>query len=300
MPQQPSDLYQRITDQIIAAIEARAGEYHMPWTPRLCAGAEVTIPHNPVGRYGYRGINILALWASQQAAGHKTAQWATFRQWQSVGAQVRKGEKGSVTIFFKPIEGSADDAPAEGSGPSRPRFIVKAAHVFNAAQVDGHCPRPEKALPIMDKIAAAEGLMEASNARIIHGGPRACYIPSRDEIHLPPAGAFIDASSYYGVAFHELAHWTGHEGRCARDLRNRFGSEAYAAEELIAELSAAFIAAAIGIVPEPRRDHASYIENWLKVLLSDKSAIFTAAAKASQASDYILTLAGRTAQAEAA
>lgn len=306
MEQAPRDFYQRITDQIVAAIEAGAGECRMPWNPRLCGGADVAIPHNPVGQYGYRGVNTLSLWASQQAAGYETAQWATFRQWQSVGAPVRKGEKGSLTVFFKSIEGNPEgtateaDCPTEATSPRRPRFIARGAWVFNSAQVDGHRPRPAKALPTIERMAVAEGLMDASQARFIHGGPRACYIPSRDEIHLPPAGAFIDPPAYYGTAFHELIHWTGHEGRCARDLRNRFGSEAYAAEELIAELGAAFMAAAIGITTEPRRDHASYIESWLKVLKGDKRAIFTAATKANYAADYLLALAGRSAQAEAA
>jgi antirestriction protein ArdC len=112
-------------------------------------------------------------------------------------------------------------------------------------------------------------------------------MPSRDEIHLPPEGAFFDAEGYYGVALHELVHWTGHANRCGRDLRHRFGSEAYAAEELIAELGAAFLCAEIGISPEPRLDHARYIESWLKVLRNDTRAIFAAAAKANQAVTYL-------------
>lgn len=305
MDQAPRDLYQQVTNSIIAAIEAGAGEYRMPWNPRLCGGAEVAIPYNAVRGYGYRGINILTLWAGQQAAGYETAQWATFRQWQSVGAQVRKGEKGSLTVFFKPIEGDSKgttteaDCPTEAASPRSLRFITRAAWVFNSAQVDGHRPRPAKTLPTIERMAEAEGLLEASKARFIHGGLRACYIPSRDEIHLPPAGAFINPPAYYGTAFHELIHWTGHEGRCSRDLRSRFGTEAYAAEELIAELGAAFMAAAIGIIPEPRNDHASYIESWLKVLRGDKRAIFTAATKASQATDYLLALAGRPPMAQA-
>ncbi|WP_316979903.1 ArdC family protein [Shumkonia mesophila] len=294
MDQPPRDLYQRVTDQIIAAIEAGAGEYRMPWNPRLCTSAEVGIPHNPVGGYAYRGINILGLWASQQAAGYETAHWATFRQWQAVGAQVRKGEKGSLTIFFKPIEKETKDSAAEGDGADGPRrsgFIIRAAWVFNSAQVEGYLPRLKAPLPMIERMDVAEGLLAASKARFIHDGPEACYVPSRDEIHLPPPGAFRDSPAFYGVAFHELIHWTGHESRCARDLRARFGSEAYAAEELVAELGAAFMAAAVGIAPEPRTDHAGYIEGWLRALRNDKRAIFTAAAKASQAADYLIGLA---------
>ncbi|HLO77405.1 MAG TPA: zincin-like metallopeptidase domain-containing protein [Magnetospirillum sp.] len=286
------DIHQRVTDQIVAAIEAGAGEYRMPWNPRLCRGASVTIPHNPVGRYGYRGINVLMLWASQQAGGFGTAEWATYRQWASAGAQVRKGEAGTLTVFYKPFEGKAHgEDDAEGEARPQVRLFARAGFVFNAAQVDGYELRPTPPLPDIQRHAAAEALVKASGALIHHGGPRACYIPSRDEIHLPPPGAFRNPEAYYGTTFHELLHWTGHESRCARDLRNRFGSEAYAAEELVAELGAAFLCAELGIEPEPRPDHACYIESWLKVLENDSRAIFTAAAKASQAASILTGLA---------
>ena len=165
--------------------------------------------------------------------------------------------------------------------------MAKAAYVFNAAQVDGYEPASPPALPTIERHAGADVLIQASGASIHHGSHQACYVPSRDQIHLPPEGAFRDAESYYGVALHELIHWTGHEHRCARDLRHRFGSEAYAAEELIAEMGAAFLCAELGITPEPRIDHARYIESWLRVLKSDKRAIFTAASKASQAANYL-------------
>ncbi len=162
--------------------------------------------------------------------------------------------------------------------------------MFNVAQVDGYAPPPSPILTPFERHNAADAFIQSSSATIRHGSHHACYIPSRDEIHLPPEGAFLDAQGYYGVALHELVHWTGHPSRCARDLRNRFASEAYAAEELIAELGSAFLCAAIGISTEPRIDHARYIDSWLKVLKSDKRAIFTAAAKANQAVTYLNSL----------
>ena len=144
-------------------------------------------------------------------------------------------------------------------------------------------------MPI-DRHTAADEFIQSSEAIIHHGGHNACYIPSRDEIHLPPEGAFWDAQSYYSVALHELVHWTGHDDRCPRNLHNRFGSEAYAAEELIAELGSAFLCAEIGISPEPRIDHARYIDSWLKILKNDKRAIFTVAAKANQAVCFLQSL----------
>jgi len=284
------DLYRTVTEQIIAAIEAGAGAYEMPWNPRLCGSATVLLPHNAVGKYAYRGINVLSLWASQQANAYPSAEWASYRQWAAAGAQVRAGEKGTLTVFFKALDAAGDDGDTEGQDQRtsrRGRFVACAGSVFNAAQVDGYEPRPMSPLPEIERHAAAEHLIAASGAIIHHGGQRACYIPSKDEIHLPPPGSFRDAEGYYGVAFHELTHWSGHESRCARDLRNRFGGEAYAAEELIAELGAAFLCAELGISPEPRHDHAQYIADWLKVLRNDTRAIFTAASRASQAAAYM-------------
>lgn len=286
---QGEDLHQRITNQIIAAIEAGAGEYQMPWNPRLCSGSHIGIPHNPIGRYGYHGINILALWASQQSKAYATAEWATFKQWQAAGASVRKGEKGTLTVFFKATDGGNSTAVGDDQEPRR-HFIAKAAYVFNVAQVDGYEPPPVPSLMPIEGHAAADDFITASGATIHHDSYHACYIPSRDEIHLPSSGAFLDAQGYYGVLLHELVHWTGRADRCARDLRGRFGSEAYAAEELVAELGAAFLCAEIGISPEPRIDHARYIDSWLRVLKQDKRAIFTAAAKAGQAAGFLRSL----------
>lgn len=283
------DLHQRITNQIIAAIETGAGDYQMPWNPKLCTGPAIALPHNPVGHYAYHGINIVALWASQQHSAYATAEWATFKQWQAAGAQVRKGEKGTLSVFFK-ASGSGQQSTENDEQEPRRHFIAKAAFVFNAAQVDGFIPSaPPEQTPI-ERHAAAETFIKASKASICHDSCQACYIPSKDEIHLPPDGAFNDAQGYYSVALHELVHWSGHASRCDRDLRNRFGSEAYAAEELIAELGAAFLCAELGISPEPRIDHARYIESWLRILKGDRRAIFTAAAKANQAVVYLQSL----------
>lgn len=282
------DIHQSITNQIMAAIEAGAGDYRMPWNTRICFSTGGSLPCNPIGRYGYKGINILSLWCSQQAHSHPTMEWATFRQWQSAGAQVRKGERGTLTVFYKPADSDSRNAgEEEDTQASARRFVARAAYVFNAAQVDGYLPPSLPVLPEIERHESADRLISASGATIHHGGPCACYVPSRDEIHLPPSGAFSNSTAYYGVALHELTHWTGHESRCARDLRNRFGSEAYAGEELIAELGAAFLCAEVGVAAEPRIDHARYIQSWLRVLKNDKRAIFTAAAKASQAAAYL-------------
>ena len=282
-----ADLHEWITQQIIQAIEAGAGDYRMPWNTR---GLSASLPQNPVGKYEYHGINVLSLWASQQLRAFTTGRWATYRQWLSIGAQVRKGETGSPTVFYQPIMGDDDrencsDSVSAQSRSVRP-FVLKMATVFNADQVDGFHPE-HVAPPANKRQDMAEQVIKNSKARILWGGDKACYLPNRDEIHLPHPEDFISAEAYYGVAFHELVHWTGHESRCVRDLSGRFGSADYAMEELVAELGAAFLSAEFGVSPQPRADHAQYIGSWLEVLRSEPKAIFSAASTAKQACRYL-------------
>ena len=205
-----NDLHQRITQQIIQAIEAGAGDYRMPWNTK---GSSASLPQNPVGKYEYHGINVLSLWASQQLRAFTTGRWATYRQWVSIGAQVRKGESGSPTVFYQPIMGdddreNSDDRASAQTRSGRP-FVLKMATVFNADQVDGF--HPEHVAPPTDQRQdVAEQVIKNSKARILWGGEKACYLPARDEIHLPRPEKFVSAEAYYCVAFHELVHWTGH------------------------------------------------------------------------------------------
>jgi antirestriction protein ArdC len=283
-----NDLHQRITQQIIQAIEAGAGDYRMPWNTK---GSSASLPQNPVGKYEYHGINVLSLWASQQLRAFTTGRWATYRQWLSIGAQVRKGETGSPTVFYQPILGDDNrensDVRTSAQGRSGRPFVLKIATVFNADQVDGFHPE-HVAPPAHQRQDIAEDVIKNSKARILWGGEKACYLPTRDEIHLPHPEEFVSSEAYYGVAFHELIHWTGHESRCARDLSGRFGSAAYAMEELVAELGAAFISGETGVVAEPRKDHAAYISSWLCCLKTDPRAIFKAASEASNAASFVL------------
>jgi antirestriction protein ArdC len=283
-----NDLHERITLQIIEAIEAGAGDYQMPWNT---AGSSASLPQNPVGKYQYHGINVLSLWASQQLRTFTSGQWATYRQWQSIGAQVRQGETGSATVFYQPIiagdqSNSANDSEESASHRGSRPFILKMATVFNANQVDGFHPETVD-LPAGPRHELAERVIKESGARILWGGDKACYLPTRDEIHLPTPEAFVSSEAYYGVTFHELVHWTGHPSRCVRDLSGKFGSAAYAMEELVAELGASFISAETGIDTEPRTDHVSYIKTWLEVLQRDHRAVFFAAAQASMAAQYL-------------
>ena len=145
-----------------------------------------------------------------------------------------------------------------------------------------------------ERIAHAETFFKAIAADVRHGGNQAYYAPATDHVQMPAFQAFTDNVSYYSTLAHEHTHWTAKESRCDRQLGKRFGDHAYAAEELIAELGAAFTCAHLGLSTEPREDHAQYLASWLKVLKADSRAIFTAASKAQQACDWLIARAGES------
>jgi antirestriction protein ArdC len=284
------DIHQQVTDNIIQAIKAGAGDWQMPWHR---SGEGLNRPVNIDTKQAYRGVNILNLWVASELRGFSRGFWGTYKQWQNRGCQVRKGEKGSLVVFYKTLEFEAED-PETGETETEERLMARASTVFNADQVDGYEPEPlpEPANPA-ETIAAAEAFVKATGADIRHGGQRAYYNPCGDFVQVPERERFLgtDTSTpteaYYGVLLHELTHWTGHEKRCARQFGKRFGDDAYAMEELVAELGAAFLSADLGITQAPRADHAAYLEHWLRVLKADKKAIFTAASQASRAAEFL-------------
>lgn len=285
------DIHQHITNRIVAAIESGVGDFQLPWRR---AGGSLTRPVNVSSKRPYRGVNILALWAMAHEKGSSSGVWGTYKQWAAAGAQVRKGEKAAYVVFYKKIDVETDVIDEERRAT---RLIARATPVFAAEQVEGWAP-PERAPPegAVSPIAHAETFVAATGARIEHEGDRAFYRPSTDSIHLPPRDMFTGsatssaAEAYYATLFHELIHWTGHERRCNRQFGKRFGSGAYAMEELIAELGAAFVCANLAITDQPRADHAQYIDHWLSVLKGDKKAIFLAASKASEAAAFLASL----------
>ena len=271
----------------------------MPWHT---SGRFAFSPINVTSKKPYRGINTVCLWASAQSKGYESGEWGTYQQWQDRGAQVRKGEKATMVVFWKFANSGnrADDAnDADDSLPTSGSRLLftKGYSVFNAAQVDGYTPKADAERPMPERIEHAEAFFRGIGADLRHGGNQAFYSPATDHIQLPPFAAFRDSISYYSVLAHESTHWTANAARCNRELGKRFGDSAYAAEELIAELGAAFTCAHLGLTTEPREDHAQYIQSWLKVLKADKRAIFTAASKAQQAADWLTQRAGVSAPA---
>ena len=282
------DVYTRVTERIIADLEQGVRTWLKPWSAEHAAG-RITRPlrHNGTP---YRGMNILLLWGEAETKGYAAPIWMTYKQAQELGGQVRKGEHGSLVVYANTITRTETNDAGEDTEREIP--FMKGYTVFNVEQVTGlpahYYAQPVNPLPLSERIEHADRFMTATGATINHGGNRAFYAPARDVIQLPPFEAFKDKESYYATALHEATHWSGAKHRLDRDFSaKRFGDQGYAREELVAELGAAFLCADLGITPEIRDDHAAYLGHWLKVLKEDKRAIFSAAAHAQRAADYL-------------
>lgn len=282
-----TDLYASVTERIITALEAGTPPWICPWHG---VGVDAR-PANATSGRPYRGINVLLLNLRAMVDGFAHSRWLTFQQALAVGGHVRRGEQGTQVVFFKLHEVDKPGAAQPGAADADRRVVplLRAFTVFNVEQVDG-LPEPlaaRSAAPAgWEPLAVAEDILGASGAVVRHGGSRAFYMPDADLIQLPPQTAFDCAGDYYATALHELTHWTGHASRCNRPLGRRQGIDAYAFEELVAEMGAAFLTDHCGIVG--RLQHASYIASWLQALRGDKRLIFTAAAQAQKAADYLL------------
>lgn len=283
------DLYQSVTDTVIAQLEAGTVPWVQPWG-RPDVTAPCALPQNASTGRSYSGINILLLWGAAIETARTTPYWLTFKQALSLGGAVRKGERGTTVCYADTFIPKAEAQRAKETGEDAQRVgFLKRYTVFNADQCDGLdskffegvTPLPEREL-----IPRAEKLIAATGADFRIGGDRAFFVPSEDFIQVPPQPAFLDQINYYRTCFHELGHWTGHQSRLDRNLKGQFGSKDYAREELVAEMASAFICAAQSITPTVR--HTDYIASWLKVLKEDKRAIFRAASLASKAADFIL------------
>jgi antirestriction protein ArdC len=280
-------LYQEVTDRIIAELEQGRVPWVQPWGQ---AKAGLGLPRNAAtGRY-YSGVNILILWGAVIEKGFASQHWLTFRQALDLGGNVRKGGRGTTVCYadrFTP-KAEIERAAKEGDEPQSVPFL-KRFTVFNIAQCDGLPERlqsePEP-MPEREIIPHAEALIATTGADFRIGGNRAFYVPSADYIQVPPQPSFYNQIDYYRTCFHELGHHSGHQSRLNRDLTGAFGSSAYSREELVAEMTSAFICATLGIVPTVR--HADYLGSWLEVLREDNRAIFRAASQASKAADFIL------------
>jgi antirestriction protein ArdC len=285
--------YQEVTDRIVTLLEQGT----KPWQKSWSAGGSVTLAPmaRPLRVSGapYTGINVLNLWSAAMLRGYASRHWITYKGAAELGGQVRKGSKAELAFYVGRVSKPSE---IEGQDDRIVSFMRNYA-VFNADQIDG---LPDRFKPSAEPVPAApvSGEEHARNPtvdcfidhlapRIAHGGDRAYYAPSIDAVQMPHLAQFRDAESYYATLLHEMIHWTSHADRCDRALGKRFGDDAYAAEELIAELGAAFLCADLGVTDQPRDDHASYVASWLRVLKSDNRAIFRAASLAEKAASYM-------------
>ncbi|MDE2563335.1 MAG: DUF1738 domain-containing protein [Sphingomonadales bacterium] len=282
------NLYQQITDRIIAELEAGRVPWVQPWGTTHAA---IGMPHNAVSSRQYSGINILTLWNAVVERGFRTHAFLTFRQAIALGGSVRRGERGIGIIYtrrFVPRE-ERRRADVEGRDPSDGIPFLKWFTVFSVDQCDGlpaHIAEPPPPIPEGLILPQVEELITATGADFRVGGASAYYSPSHDYVQVPRPDAFHDPINWHRTACLELTHWSGGRTRLDRDQTGFFGSTSYGKEELVAEMGAAFVCAALGITPTVR--HADYIGSWLEIIREDSRAILRAASAASKAADYLL------------
>lgn len=284
-----TDVYDDITNKIIAELEAGCVPWVQPWGT-AAAKAPLAMPQNAATSRRYSGINVLILWGAVIECGFSGQSWLTFRQALALGGHVRKGERGTTVVYadrFVPDEEKRRAIEVGEEAQAIP--FLKRFTVFNTDQCDDlpteiatGAPPP---LPGMIE-PQVEALIKATAIDFRIGGNRAFYVPAEDYVQVPPPAAYFEPINWHRTALHELGHASGHHSRLNRDLGGSFGSKKYAFEELIAELSAAFSCVSLGIVPTVR--HADYIGSWLQVLREDNRAIVRAASQASKAAGYLL------------
>jgi antirestriction protein ArdC len=273
--------YERITAAIQNALSGELPAWRQPWRTLRAAGT-TGIPQNAVSGHAYRGINVCLLWSRMDA----DARYVTYRQAQELGGHVRKGEHGTQIVFWQKRQYTKRDE--SGEEETRNSLLMKVYTVFALSQTEGvtlpkakHDPEPLAPPPTITQVYSTLG------TAVEHGGDRACFVPSHDKVIMPKPEAFTTPDAYAATALHELTHWTGHESRLKREFGKRFGDQAYAAEELVAEIGSAFLCASLG-VNCALEHHASYLDHWRKLLSTDPRAIITAASKAQAAADFVL------------
>ena len=274
-----TDIYQKITNQITSLMQQHGSDWTRPWT------ATSASPTNFLTGDQYRGINTLLLNLQAHDSGYDKPYWATFKQWRMKDGRVRKGESGTLGVFYKPVPVKQTDE----DGRTIP--VLKHFYLFNADQVEGiEWSEPSEPIEAVERNQAVDDFIASTGAIIHETGSRAFYSPVKDDIHIPAISAFSSDEMFYSTLLHELSHWSGHQSRLNRKdgMQSRFGDNAYAMEELTAELASAFLSIQLKVSHEPREDHAKYLNSWLNVLQQDMKAFSSAASKAQTIADYLL------------
>ena len=271
-------IYKQITNSIIKQLEAGTAPWVKPWATIPGEGT----PKNLHTGKSYHGVNVLQLWAAGQINNYEHNLWCTYKQAQERGGQVRKGEKGTTVVFWKPMEKIDPD-----TGKPKKTLLARGYTVFNIAQIDGiEAVVPKRPEHEWNPLVEAESLVHKHSIDLRIGGDRAFFNVHEDYIGMPDRNRFDDAENYYSTLLHEITHWSGHKTRLDRPFNGFFGSPDYAREELVAELGSAFLCARLGINGELQ--HPEYIASWISVLKGDSTAIVRASKLAEIAADYIM------------
>jgi antirestriction protein ArdC len=273
------DNYAEITQQFIDSLELiLKGELEIPSWVR--PWSSIGQPANAFTGRAYKGMNTILLSFKAAALGYADNRWATYNQISKEGGQVNKGEKGTRVILWRFIKDKKNE------GKTIP--LLRTFTVFNV-NAQSTLELPSIAIPNKDeRDERIEEAIKATGAVINHGGDRACYSPTADEIRMPLFESFLSSDDYAATMFHELGHWTGAKSRLNRDLSGRFGDESYAFEELVAELCSSFVCQSLGVDGKFDTNNLAYIKSWVKVLKNDSKAIFKASSLANNAAKFIL------------
>ena len=294
-------IYDKVTDRMIELLEQGTAPWQRDW--KLGNGGGYGMPHNACTGYAYRGINLMLLMCEQVEKGYTSTGWITKGALFKLGREHKgeldwKGQKFTEVVLWKPTERKDPTTGEKKESVFATSFLVMNLDQISGIEKVADKLKGFKALELPEEIEEPHTLMEAVrdglDIKLNHGGDRAFYSPSEDFVQMPPRKSFKSEEGYIGTGMHEFVHATGHKSRCdrgAKAMQGRFGTEAYAFEELVAELGSCFLQEALGIEMHTE-NHASYLASWLKVLKDDKKAIFTAASKAQKAADYILEAAG--------
>ena len=287
------EMHKKVANKVIEQMKTHGTDWVKPWTTKGLGDQHIATSMSTGN--AYQGINTLILGIEKAVNGYTTGQWATYQQWKKRDAQVRKGQKGTTVVFYKKVQikdKASDDPNAKVTIP-----LMKFFTVFNADQVEGY------ELPVYEEIERREPQTVANELSIDVGaelrsnaGDSAFYSPNEDFINMPLIEQFSDDSLYASTLLHELGHWTGHKSRLDRNLKNGFGTKDYAFEELVAELTSAMLCGSLNVDPEPRPDHAKYLNGWIEKLKDKPESIFKACALAQSASDYLLDLQAQKVQ----
>lgn len=286
------DIHQEVTDIILSQLEKGTIPWKQPW--KGGATKAFDLPFNSTSKNHYRGINIVLLWSSAIDKQYASSEWASFKQWADKNETIRKGEKGTMVVYYDVLE-------REENEEIRKIPYLKTYNVFNRCQLNSYNPEvfneDTVSKPLVERIQAVDNFVENTHAIIEHGNFGAFYRPAEDKIYMPSIEAFIDTDTctategYYSTLLHELVHWSGAPKRLDRIKGKKFGDNDYAVEELVAELGSAFLCAEFDIAIAEKGDHANYIASWMKVLKENKHAIISAASEASKAVGFMKELA---------